>query len=40
MKLLTAKMMYLTKTLEAQFDDSARLEKAIRENWARLGYER
>ena len=38
MKLLTAKMMYLTKTLEAQFDDSARTEKAIRENLQGLGY--
>jgi hypothetical protein len=30
----------LTKTLKAQFEESARLEKAIRENLARLGYER
>ncbi|MEM7769227.1 MAG: N-6 DNA methylase, partial [Cyanobacteria bacterium P01_A01_bin.37] len=33
------KMARLTKTLETQFDESVRLEKAIRENLSSLGYE-
>jgi len=34
------KMTRLTKTLEAQFEESAQLEKAIWENLQRLGYGR
>jgi len=34
----TENMARLTKTLEAQFEESARLEKAIRENFQGLGY--
>jgi type I restriction enzyme M protein len=37
MKLLTTKMARLTKTLETQFAESAKLEAAIRENLRRLG---
>jgi hypothetical protein len=33
----TEKMARLTKTLEAQFEESTRLEKAIRENLRELG---
>ncbi|MHC5828536.1 MAG: N-6 DNA methylase, partial [Nostoc sp.] len=32
------KMLHLTKKLEQQFDESARLEAAIRESLGRLGY--
>jgi type I restriction enzyme M protein len=32
------KMARMAKTLEAQFEESARLEKAIRENLRGLGY--
>jgi hypothetical protein len=38
MKLLTTKMARLTKRLEAQFEESARLEQAIRENLQGLEY--
>lgn len=35
----TEKMARLTKPMEAQFEESARLEKAIRKNLQGLGYE-
>jgi hypothetical protein len=30
----------LTKTLEAQFEESARLEKAIRQSLRKIGYDK
>jgi hypothetical protein len=38
-KCLRIKKLWLTKTLEAQFEESALLEKAIRENLQGLEYD-